>query len=108
MDHVSANKTLHVSERENISGARVFDGEDQGTSLYILLQLIVECLVTRHWANTLHHDNLNAITFKLSLDYDHILIDFLQIWIGAGNRYRMQQLQQQDWCEQQIKEKQNK
>ena len=30
MDHVSANKTLSVTERENISGARVFDGEDQG------------------------------------------------------------------------------
>jgi hypothetical protein len=28
MDHVSANKSLPVSERENISGARVFDGED--------------------------------------------------------------------------------
>jgi len=28
MDHVSANKSLTVSERENISGARVFDGED--------------------------------------------------------------------------------
>jgi hypothetical protein len=25
--------------------------------------------------------------------------------IGAGNRYRMQQLQQKDWCEQQIREK---
>ena len=30
MDHVSANKSLPVTERENISGARVFDGEDQG------------------------------------------------------------------------------
>lgn len=30
MDHISANKTLPVTERENISGARVFDGEDQG------------------------------------------------------------------------------
>jgi hypothetical protein len=28
MDHVSANKTLQILERENISGARVFDGED--------------------------------------------------------------------------------
>ena len=27
---------------------------------------------------------------------------------GAGNRYKMQQLQQKDWCEQQIKEKQSK
>jgi hypothetical protein len=30
MDHVSANKSLPGTERENISGARVFDGEDQG------------------------------------------------------------------------------
>jgi hypothetical protein len=30
MDHVSANKSLTVTERENISGCRVFDGEDQG------------------------------------------------------------------------------
>ena len=29
----------------------------------------------------------------------------ISICIGAGNRYRMQQLQQKDWCEQQIKEK---
>ena len=33
MDHVSANKALSVTERENISGARVFDGEDQGKYL---------------------------------------------------------------------------
>ena len=32
MDHVSANKTLTIQERENISGARVFNGEDQGKS----------------------------------------------------------------------------
>ena len=30
MDHVSANKSLTIQERENISGCRVFDGEDQG------------------------------------------------------------------------------
>jgi hypothetical protein len=32
MDHVSANKSLSIAERENISGARVFDGEDQGNN----------------------------------------------------------------------------
>lgn len=79
MDHVSANKTLHVSERENISGARVFDGEDQGTSLYIKYKLVVECLVTLPQASTIHRDNLIRITFKLSYDYDHILIYVLQI-----------------------------
>lgn len=36
MDHVSANKTLPVTERENISGARVFDGEDQGKVLALI------------------------------------------------------------------------
>ena len=30
MDHVSADKSLPVWERQNISGCRVFDGEDQG------------------------------------------------------------------------------
>jgi hypothetical protein len=30
MDHISASKGLPISERENISGARVFDGEDMG------------------------------------------------------------------------------
>jgi len=30
MDTITANKSLPVTERENISGARVFDGEDQG------------------------------------------------------------------------------
>ena len=37
MDHVSANKSLPVTERENISGARVFDGEDQGKLILNLL-----------------------------------------------------------------------
>ena len=36
MDHVSANKSLPVTERENISGARVFDGEDQGKKTFYL------------------------------------------------------------------------
>ena len=37
MDHVSATNGLSKTERENISGARVFDGEDQGkfTPIYI-------------------------------------------------------------------------
>ena len=30
MDHISATQGLSKTERENISGARVFDGEDQG------------------------------------------------------------------------------
>ena len=30
MDHTSANKMLPTNERENISGVRVLDGEDQG------------------------------------------------------------------------------
>ena len=33
MDHVSATNGLSKTERENISGARVFDGEDQGKFL---------------------------------------------------------------------------
>ena len=36
MDHISANKTLTVTERENVSGARVFDGEDQGKLISII------------------------------------------------------------------------
>ena len=66
MDHVSANKMLSTTERENISGARVFDGEDQG--------------------------KFNRDT----IPYDNILKQILTIFecIGAGNRYRMQQLQQ--------------
>lgn len=30
MDHISATNGMSKTERENISGARVFDGEDQG------------------------------------------------------------------------------
>ena len=30
MDHVSANKSLPVTERVGVAAARVFDGEDQG------------------------------------------------------------------------------
>jgi hypothetical protein len=37
MDHVSATKGLPVSERQNISGARVFDGEDQGKKSLIFI-----------------------------------------------------------------------
>ena len=42
MDHVSANKTLSATERENISGARVFDGEDQGK--FIIFQTFYKCV----------------------------------------------------------------
>ena len=35
MDHVSATNGLTKTERENISGARVFDGEDQGKLCFI-------------------------------------------------------------------------
>lgn len=81
MDHVSANKSLTVTERENISGARVFDGEDQGKY------------------------SVNGRGFALYMD---TLLTCFCFNLGAGNRYRMQQLQQQDWCEQQIKEKSQK
>ena len=37
-----------------------------------------------------------------------MLIVYYLLWTGAGNRYKMQQLQQKDWCEQQIAEKQRK
>ena len=40
MDHVSATKTLTVQERENISGARVFDGEDQGKYQHNIIRSI--------------------------------------------------------------------
>ena len=40
MDHVSATKTNHITERENISGARVFDGEDQGKSTFLAILAI--------------------------------------------------------------------
>ena len=33
-------------------------------------------------------------------------LTFLYFALGMGNRYRMQQLQQKDWIEQQIREKQ--
>ena len=36
MDHISANRSLPVTERENISGCRVFDGEDQGKCSLLL------------------------------------------------------------------------
>ena len=41
MDHVSANKMLSVQERENISGCRVFDGEDQGKYINYLMNIIL-------------------------------------------------------------------
>ena len=42
MDHVSATMGLSKTERENISGARVFDGEDQGKqSSKIFQELII-------------------------------------------------------------------
>ena len=43
MDHVSANKTLSATERENISGARVFDGEDQGKYTFFPKPILYMC-----------------------------------------------------------------
>jgi hypothetical protein len=81
MDHVSANKSLTATERENISGCRVFDGEDQGKNLPLIFTKLTK---------------INIISLNKRLIISNL---------GAGNRYRMQQLQQQDWCEQQIREK---
>lgn len=89
MDHVSATKTLTVQERENISGARVFDGEDQGKYQHNLIRSIHD----HNWRNS------NSIKNQFSS---------LSFLTGAGNRYKMQQLQQRDWCEQQISEKTQK
>ena len=72
MDHVSATNGLTKTERENISGARVFDGEDQGKNKF--------------------RNIINLILLNFWLKWN--------MYIGAGNRYRMQQLQQKDWCEQ--------
>ena len=44
---------------------------------------------------------------KVSVYQNYFILGwtFYSFFLGAGNRYRMQQLQQQDWCEQQIREK---
>lgn len=57
MDHVSANKTLTVTERENISGARVFDGEDQGKNHFKHKSILVY--------KRLFHHNQHLLTFLL-------------------------------------------
>ena len=73
MDHVSANQSLPVTERENISGARVFDGEDQGKHTE-----------NNFWGRVI----LTSIWFTWM-----IFNNSIHFHIGDGNRYRMQQLQ---------------
>ena len=78
MDYVPAHgNTAMLEDREDVSGARVLDGEDQGKQIkqLQLLSLTINILFSR---------------FRT----------------GYGNRYRMQQLQQKDWIDQQIREKQ--
>lgn len=53
MDHVSATKSLPVTERENISGARVFDGEDQGKIKAICLLKKISQLLFDWWKSYL-------------------------------------------------------
>jgi len=70
MDYVpSHGDNTNLASREHISGARVFDGEDQGK-----------------WSQVMFGLDGNSGSFCL----------------GYGNRYRMQQLQQEDWIKQQI------
>ena len=75
MDYVPAHgNTNNLQDREDVSGVRVLDGEDQG-------KLIL---------NTLYS----------------VLTENLIFPVGYGNRLRMQQLQQKDWIDQQVKERQ--
>lgn len=54
MDHVSANKSLPTNERQNISGARVFDGEDQGKFSFV-----------KHGHATIHYvDTYQYLSFR--------------------------------------------
>ena len=54
MDHVSANKSLPTNERQNISGARVFDGEDQGKYSFV-----------KHGHATIHYvDTYQYLSFR--------------------------------------------
>ena len=49
------------------------------------------------------HGFLETLVFR-----NMVINRFCLICSGAGNRYKMQQLQQKDWCEQQIAEKNSK
>ena len=69
MDYVPAHgNTNNLADRDNISGARVFDGEDQG--------------------NYLSQPRKGIFTFFGTC---------LTERVGYGNRFRIQQLQQEDW-----------
>jgi len=69
MDYVpSHGNTANLADRDNISGARAFDGEDQGKVFSLGAGMIMRCLSVL---------GVNCFEF-----------------LGYGNRYRMQQLQQ--------------
>ena len=70
-----------MADRDNISGARAFDGEDQGKYTAPLAPISTTTVLPC------------KIMFLTSFS------------IGYGNRYRMQQLQQEDWIKQQLREK---
>ena len=72
MDYVPAHGDKNnLADREFVSGARVFDGEDQGK-----------------------YPSLSRARSKLIKICLH---EMLTPGLGYGNRFRMQQLQQEDW-----------
>ena len=86
MDYVPAHgDATRKDDRDEISGARVFDGEDQG-----------KFIIDNNWS----HEFQVISSMETS-----VLPLFWLLSIGYGTRLRMQQLQQRDWIEQQKREK---
>ena len=108
MDYVPAHgDTAKRDDREDISGARCFDGEDQGKSkIYQRPNSNLNYLSESH--STIRSLTLLLEEFSSFCDRYKIQSDFdltFQISIGYGNRLRMQQLQQTDFINQQIRVK---
>lgn len=88
MDYVPAHgNTNRLADRDDISGVRVLDGEDQGKQDRSLSLSLLSLPSFEHFSPT-----SPILTTRLCT--------------GAGNRLRMQQLQQRDWIEQQVRERQ--
>ena len=83
MDYVPAHGNTNAKDdRQNIGGCRAFDGEDQGKSPV-----------------PAHLLSWESDAFRIFINCNFFLL------LGYGNRLRMQQLQQTDWTNQQIREK---
>ena len=94
MDYVPAHgNTNMLDDREDTSGARVFDGEDQGKYRVDLDYWSSQ----EQWCP--YESDYTVLLYTFRRSSSQVILTLALFSLGAGNRYRMQQLQQKDWIE---------